>query len=66
MKKAKLIIGIILCIALAGCAAYGIYTQIGAVNFDEIIIDNPQVVAKSYPHFWKDLQQAGFIITPID
>ena len=39
MKKAKLIIGIILCIALAGCAAYGIYTQIGAVDFDEIIIE---------------------------
>ena len=39
MKKAKLIFGIILCIALAGCAVYGIYTQIGAVKFDEIIID---------------------------
>lgn len=39
MKIAKIIIGIILCIALAGCAAYGIYTQIGAVRFDEIIID---------------------------
>lgn len=39
MKKAKIIIGIILCLALAGCAAYGIYTQIGAVKFDEIIID---------------------------
>lgn len=37
-----------------------------ALRFDEIIIDNPQVVAKSYPHFWEDLQQAGFIITPID
>ena len=39
MKKAKIIIGIILCIALAGCAAYGIYTQIGAIKFDEIVID---------------------------
>ena len=39
MKKAKIIIGIILCLALAGCAAYGIYTQIGAVKFDEIVID---------------------------
>ena len=39
MKKAKIIIGILLCIALAGCAAYGIYTQINAVKFDEIIID---------------------------
>lgn len=39
MKKAKIILGILLCIALAGCAAYGIYTQIDAVKFDEIIID---------------------------
>lgn len=39
MKKLKIIIGILLCIALAGSAAYGIYTQIGAVKFDEIIID---------------------------
>ena len=39
MKKSKLIIGIILCIILAACAGYGIYTQIGAVDFDEIVID---------------------------
>ena len=39
MKKAKIILGVILCLVLAGCAAYGIYTQIGAVKFDEIIID---------------------------
>lgn len=39
MKKAKIIIGIILCIILAACAGYGIYTQIGAVDFDEIVID---------------------------
>lgn len=39
MKKLKIVLGIIVCIALAGCAAYGIYTQIGAINFDEIIID---------------------------
>lgn len=39
MKKAKIIVGIILCLALTGCAAYGIYTQIGAVKFDEIVID---------------------------
>ena len=39
MKKLKIIIGILLCIALAGSAVYGIYTQIGAVKFYEIIID---------------------------
>jgi len=25
-----------------------------------IVINNPHVVTKSYPHFWNDLQQAGF------
>ena len=27
-----------------------------------ICINNPQVVSKSYPHFWQDLTQAGFHI----
>lgn len=26
-------------------------------------INNPQVVTKSYPHFWKDLADAGFLIS---
>ncbi|MDR0680459.1 MAG: 3-phosphoshikimate 1-carboxyvinyltransferase [Dysgonamonadaceae bacterium] len=29
----------------------------------EIRINHPQVVAKSYPNYWKDLSSAGFIIT---
>lgn len=28
----------------------------------EIVINNPQVVKKSYPDFWKDLKKAGFKI----
>ena len=28
-----------------------------------IVINNPQVVTKSYPHYWSDLQKAGFTIT---
>ncbi len=28
-----------------------------------IAINNPHVVTKSYPHFWADIQQAGFAIT---
>jgi 3-phosphoshikimate 1-carboxyvinyltransferase len=28
-----------------------------------ILIDDPEVVTKSYPDFWKDLEQAGFIIS---
>ncbi len=39
MKKAKLAVGIIACVALLGCAAYGIYTQVGAVRFGDITID---------------------------
>ena len=34
MKKLKIVIGVIVCLALAGCAAYGIYTQIVAVKCD--------------------------------
>ena len=28
-----------------------------------ITINNPQVVSKSYPHFWDDLKKSGFGIT---
>ena len=27
-----------------------------------IDINNPEVVTKSYPRFWQDLEQAGFIL----
>lgn len=27
-----------------------------------VVINNPQVVTKSYPHFWEDLAKAGFLI----
>ena len=39
MKKFKIALAVVACVALAGAAAYGIYTQIGAVHFDEIVID---------------------------
>ncbi|MBQ7295801.1 MAG: endonuclease/exonuclease/phosphatase family protein [Clostridia bacterium] len=39
MKKLKIAVGIIACIALLGCAAYGIYTQVGAIRFDDITIE---------------------------
>jgi 3-phosphoshikimate 1-carboxyvinyltransferase len=32
------------------------------IPFGSIIIDNPRVVAKSYPNFWNDLKKAGFTI----
>lgn len=34
-----------------------------ALVFKDIIIKEPQVVEKSYPTFWKDLQQQGFLIS---
>ena len=33
-----------------------------ALKHDGIVINNPQVVTKSYPHFWQGLQEAGFVI----
>ena len=34
-----------------------------ALRFPQLRINNPQVVTKSYPHFWTDLQQAQFTIS---
>ncbi|MEI6594284.1 MAG: 3-phosphoshikimate 1-carboxyvinyltransferase [Bacteroidota bacterium] len=31
-----------------------------ALLFDDVMIENPDVVEKSYPHFWEDLKLAGF------
>lgn len=39
MNKLKIFLIVIVAITVIGFAAYGIYTQIGAVKFDEIIID---------------------------
>ena len=39
MKALKIILIVTVALAVVGFAAYGIYTQIGAVKFDEIIID---------------------------
>ncbi len=33
-----------------------------ALVVDELIVEDPAVVEKSYPHFWKDLEKAGFKI----
>ena len=33
-----------------------------AMKSDKLIINNPQVVTKSYPHFWKSLRDAGFSV----
>lgn len=36
-----------------------------ALFFDEVRIDDPMVVSKSYPGFWEDLKNAGFRIEEI-
>jgi 3-phosphoshikimate 1-carboxyvinyltransferase len=33
-----------------------------AMKYDHIIIDQPEIVKKSYPDFWKDLESVGFVI----
>lgn len=35
------------------------------LKMPKLDINNPEVVSKSYPNFWKDLQKAGFKITNI-
>ena len=32
---------------------------------DNICINNPQVVTKSYPRYWEDLKAVGFIIEEV-
>ncbi len=36
-----------------------------AISRGEIIINAPHVVTKSYPHYWEDLRNAGFIVEEI-
>jgi 3-phosphoshikimate 1-carboxyvinyltransferase len=33
-----------------------------ALHYEGLRINNPEVVTKSYPQYWKDLLQAGFQI----
>ncbi|MBO7553869.1 MAG: 3-phosphoshikimate 1-carboxyvinyltransferase [Bacteroidaceae bacterium] len=34
--------------------------------FDNLQIANPEVVSKSYPHFWEDLKTSGFLLLRIE
>jgi 3-phosphoshikimate 1-carboxyvinyltransferase len=36
-----------------------------AYQFPHMRINHPEVVSKSYPHFWDDLRKAGFKIETI-
>jgi 3-phosphoshikimate 1-carboxyvinyltransferase len=33
-----------------------------ALKNDGLIINNPQVVSKSYPNYWNDLESCGFSV----
>ena len=37
-----------------------------AMKYQGVIINNPQVVSKSYPNFWDDLKAAGFEVVNIE
>ena len=37
-----------------------------ALVFGSITLDEPDVVSKSYPGFWEDLQEAGFEVERSD
>ena len=39
------------------------YAPLGLIN--DIIIDNPDVVSKSYPDYWRDLKSAGFMVEEV-
>ena len=35
-----------------------------AIRFPGLRIHHPEVVSKSYPSYWDELERAGFSITP--
>lgn len=39
------------------------YAPLGLIN--DIVIDNPDVVSKSYPDYWRDLKSAGFSVEEV-
>ena len=36
-----------------------------ALKDGRVVINNPQVVSKSYPRYWEDLKSVGFVIEAI-
>ena len=39
---------------------------LAAIKFDNMYINNPEVVTKSYPTFWDDMLNAGFKLNELD
>lgn len=37
-----------------------------AIKFPGLMINEPEVVSKSYPGFWNDLKKAGFLLEQVD
>lgn len=36
-----------------------------AMMYDDVLIEHPEVVRKSYPDFWKDLKKTGFVVKDV-
>jgi 3-phosphoshikimate 1-carboxyvinyltransferase len=36
-----------------------------AMVYDDVLIEHPEVVRKSYPDFWKDLKKTGFVVKDV-
>lgn len=38
---------------------------VASMKIDDFVINNPEVVTKSYPTFWEDLKKVGFLISEV-
>jgi 3-phosphoshikimate 1-carboxyvinyltransferase len=38
---------------------------LAAMTLEYVVIENPEVVSKSYPGFWDDLRKVGFKVEEI-
>ena len=47
-----------------GCSELTCFAPL-CLKYGELQINNTEVVSKSYPNFWKDLEKGGFIISPL-
>ena len=61
----KLLSFIFLCLLLSPFDTYEDHRMAlafapAAMRFEGLLINNPQVVTKSYPQFWEDIKAAGF------
>jgi 3-phosphoshikimate 1-carboxyvinyltransferase len=36
-----------------------------SIVYKSVLVNNPEVVSKSYPNFWEDLRKVGFQVSPL-